>query len=219
MRLPSLSQSRFTTDRLRLLLRRPAALLDRGVEAASDATSTVEQALPVDRGTVRGRSRRRTALKVAVVAAGSAAACTAAYLWWRHRRDEEYARLFQPEPQQPDPIPADPPDEGPEAPEPASEPGDDQPVEAVAPSSEPEPVAPEAEPEQAAQPVATHAPFGDLDLIASPRPVVGPAGARALARHRTVPTPPPKLPPVPPTRIPSWRIPLPLGGTIAPRSY
>lgn len=220
MRLPSISRSQFSGARLRSILRRPAALVDRGVEAASEVGASIEQLTP----THRGRSRRQTAVTVAAVAVGAAAAGTAAYLWWRHRRDQEHARLFQPQPQQPDPVPASPPDETPDdAPE-DPQPGpqamrDEVPVEAVAmpPEASPEPAEPPA-----AQPVAmqaTHAPFGDLDAPAMPRPVAGPSLARGSATRRAIATPTPRLPAASPSRIPSWRIPLPLGRTAAPRGY
>ena len=73
MRLPSISRSQFSGARLRSILRRPAALVDRGVEAASEVGASIEQLTP----THRGRSRRQTAVTVAAVAVGAAAAGTA----------------------------------------------------------------------------------------------------------------------------------------------
>lgn len=220
MRLPKISRSQFSRARLRTMLRRPAALVDRGFEAASEAGGTIEQLSPAH----RGRSRRQTAVTVAAVAVGAAAAGTAAYLWWRHRRDQEHARLFQPEPRQPDPVPASPPeetaDDAPEHPQRGRQAvRDEGPVEAVAAPTEasPEPAEPPA-----AQPVAmqaTHAPFGDLDAPAMPRPVAAPSRARGPATRRAIATPTPRLPAASPSRIPSWRIPLPLGRTAAPRGY
>ncbi len=219
MRLPSISRSRSTAARLGSLVRRPAALVDRGVEVVSEAAGTVEQASPAH----RGRGHKQTVVVVATVAVGAAAAGTAAYLWWRHRRDQRYARLFQPEPQRPDPVPAGPPDDQRDAPGPRSEIAvDEQPAEAVAQTAEAEPAEPEgtAEPAgpPAAQPVATHAPFGDLDVLASPELDGRPLRPRAAAARRTIAPPPPELPQATSSRIPSWRIPLPLGRTITPHS-
>ncbi|MEE8422771.1 MAG: hypothetical protein V3S31_08330 [Dehalococcoidia bacterium] len=218
MRLPSISRSQLTGSHLRSILRRPAALVDRGIEAASEVAGTIEQLSPAH----RGRSRKQTAVTVAAVAVGAAAAGAAAYLWWRHRRDQEHARLFQPEPRQPDPVPASPPDETPDDAPQGPQPGpqvarDEGPVEAVAPpppGERPEPVEPPA-----AQPVATHAPFGDLDAAAPSRPVAEPPRARVASMRRAIATPTPQLPAASPSRIPSWRIPLPLGRTAAPRGY
>jgi hypothetical protein len=69
------------------------------------------------------------------------------------------------------------------------------------------------------QPVATHAPFGDLDDIVTSEPVERLLRARTPAPRRAIFTLPPGLPDPPPPRIPSRRIPLPLGRAAAPRSY
>ncbi len=195
---------------------------------------------------------------IAAVTLGGAAVATAVYLWWRQRRDQDPARLFTPEPQQPDPVPADQPDDAPQAPtappevvqaderveavaptpaptpqpvEPpaAQQPAPPQPVEppAAQQPAQPQPVEPlvaqqPAAPVAVRQPVARHAPFGDLDELDD---ITTSERVEPLVRVRT-PSPrrailrlPPGLPHPPPPRIPSRWIPLPLGRAAAPRIH
>ena len=117
MRLASLATSSKVRDRLARTLRQRSELVERGRDAVAQAAEAVRDAAP-SREPVpsSGGGRKQTAVAVAVVAVGVVAVGTCAYIWWRHRREQEYARLLEPEPERPGPAPAASPEGEPEAP-------------------------------------------------------------------------------------------------------
>ena len=157
---------------------------------------------------------------------GAVAVGAVAYVWWRHRRDQEFARLLDPEPRHPDPVPADPPDQ-PLAPEPPSDTTAGDPIDAVAtegpateesapdaaPADQPSVGEPEPVPALAsdAQPATESAvPRAAVNVVAE--------GARTSSRRGRDSRPFPvgrqvRGPSV--TRIPSFRTKLPSGGPTA----
>jgi hypothetical protein len=103
--------------RLARTLRRRSELVERGRDAVAQAAEAVRDAAPSRvPAPSSGGGRKQTAVVVAVVAVGVVAAGTCAYIWWRHRREQEYARLLEPEPESPVPAPAASPEGEPEAP-------------------------------------------------------------------------------------------------------
>jgi hypothetical protein len=120
MRLASLAKSSGIRDRLTRTLRRRGELVERGRDAVAQAAGAVRDAAPSREPSLSsGGGRKQTAVAVAVVAVGVVAVGTCAYIWWRHRREQEYAHLLEPEPERP--APAASPEDEPEAP-PAAEP-------------------------------------------------------------------------------------------------
>ena len=84
--------------------------LGRGREAVAQVAGAARAAGPQPEFVeAPGRSHTKTAVAVTAVAVTAVAVGTCAYLWWRHRREEEYARLLEPEPERPSPVPATPP--------------------------------------------------------------------------------------------------------------
>ncbi len=111
MRLVSLATSSGIRGRLARTLRQRSELVERGRDAVAQAAEAVRDAAPSS-----GGGRKQTAVAVAVVAVGVVAVGTCAYIWWHHRREQEYARLLEPEPERPAPAPAASPEGEPEAP-------------------------------------------------------------------------------------------------------
>ena len=91
--------------------------MKRGRVTVAQAAEAVRDAVPSrEPARTSGEGRKQTAVTVAVVTVGVVAVGTCAYIWWRHRREQEYARLLEPEPERPGPVPAASPGGEPEAP-------------------------------------------------------------------------------------------------------
>ncbi|MEE8422811.1 MAG: hypothetical protein V3S31_08550 [Dehalococcoidia bacterium] len=230
MLLSSISRTREAGSRLSGLLRGRGALVERGLDAAAEAAIAGTAAAAPLMPATRSRSHRQTAVTVAAVAVGAAAVGAAAYIWWRHRRDQEFARLLDPEPQRPEPMPAEPPDE-PETHEPPLQATPDESLEAVAEApvdgaseaateepavEEPAPAlvsTAQPSPQPGPQPRTEAAPRAGLDVV------VGGSVRNGSRRPRTsrpsaVGRP---FPGASVTRIPAARTRLPSGAPAAPR--
>ncbi len=117
MRFASLARSSGIRDRLARTLRQRSELVERGRDVAAQAAKAVREAAPSrEPAPSSGGGRKQTVVAVAVVAVSVVAVGTCAYIWWRHRREQEYARLLEPEPERPGPTPAASPEDEPETP-------------------------------------------------------------------------------------------------------
>ena len=96
-------------DRLRRVLRRRDGLERPGLDAVARATKAALGAASVAQSSAEpGHGHRRVAFAVAAVAVTTVAVGAGAYLWWRHRRAEQYAHLPGPRPERPESAPAVP---------------------------------------------------------------------------------------------------------------
>ena len=122
-------------DRLRRVLRRRDGLEPPGLDAVARATKAALAAAPVAQSSPEpGHGHRRGAFAVAAVTAVAVGA--GAYLWWRHRRAEQYAHLPGPRPERPESTPAVPEDDEADRSSPPTDPA----LEAVADEQVREPV-------------------------------------------------------------------------------
>ena len=117
MRLAALATSSGIRDRLARTLSQRNELVKRGRVTVARAAEAVRDAAPSrEPAPTSGGGGKQTAVVVAVVTVSVVAVGTCAYIWWRHRREHEYARLLEPEPERPGPVPAASPGDEPEAP-------------------------------------------------------------------------------------------------------
>jgi hypothetical protein len=192
---------------------------------ARTAPDTVRLVKGAPRAAYNLAIRRRTLLpgqNPAAVAVTAAALGACVYLYWRHRQEQEYARLSDPEPQRPDPeLVASPGGESQEPVQPSGAPPspavDEQAREPAVSSALHEPAVSSAlhEPAAAGEPAAvseTAAPARAKALYEAPAPVrrVQRAQGRAGGHGSALPAAPTFLAPQRRAGLPSTRPVLPL---------